>query len=196
MALFKSKEERRIERNIEMRKGTNAIRKNIQKLNKSEKEYIQKAQKARQIGAEEQFNFIKQMLKRTASQKKMLERQLLMLDTAVQIKNQAEAHSQFVQSMKSLAKAINLAFGATDFTAGYKEFEKAMAKAESMEERMELFLDMNNDSLMQQTDSELVSDKEIERMIDAQIEKDEKVEFDNEISQELKDIEKELGQDK
>ena len=48
MPLFKTREERRIEREIEVRKGINAIRANIRDLERNEKEYLAKAKRAKQ----------------------------------------------------------------------------------------------------------------------------------------------------
>ena len=47
MGMFKSKEEKRIERDIECRKGVNSLKRNIRDLAKHEFSYIQKAKKAR-----------------------------------------------------------------------------------------------------------------------------------------------------
>ena len=47
MGWFKSKEERGIERDIEVRKGINSIKRNIKQLRKHEKSYIEKAKRAK-----------------------------------------------------------------------------------------------------------------------------------------------------
>ena len=47
--MFKSKEEKRIERDIEVRKGVNSLKRNIRDLAKHELSYIFKAKKARKI---------------------------------------------------------------------------------------------------------------------------------------------------
>ncbi len=91
MGMFKSKEEKRIERDIEVRKGVNSLKRNIRDLSKHEISYIQKAKKARKIGDQSQYDFLKRQLKKTAAQRRMRERQLLSIETAVQIKNQAES---------------------------------------------------------------------------------------------------------
>ena len=89
MGLFKSRDERRIEREIEVRRGINLIRRNIRDLTRSEQDYIKKAQRSLQMGSQEQLKFLKQTIKRTAAQRRAMERQLLNIETAMQIKNQA-----------------------------------------------------------------------------------------------------------
>lgn len=194
MGLFKSKEERRIERDLEIRKGVASIKKNIKDLEKNERDYLKKARRAKSLGAKQQYDFLKNTLKRTATQRQLMERQLLNIETALQIKNQAAAHAQFAQAMNALSQSISESFGATDFMKTQKEFEKAMTKAETMEERMEMFLDISSESLLNtEPREELVSDSDIEALINA--EESEALGMDEEISKGLEEIERELGKD-
>ena len=198
MALFKTKEERRIERQIEVRKGINAIRRNIRDLEKNEAEYIEKAKRAAQLGSTEQLSFLKQTLKRTAGQRRIMERQLLNIETALQIKNQAEAHAQFASSMNAVSHAIADAFGSTDLTQTQQEFERAMAKAESLEQQMEVFLDMSSSSMFgyEGAGSDVVSDAEIDRMIDDEVLAEEsRSELDASIVDGLDAVRRELGRE-
>jgi len=197
MALFKSKDQRRIEREMEIRKGINSIRRHIRFLKRHERNYLKKAVQAKQMGDTLQYNFIKSVLKRTATQRRIMERQLLSIETAVQIKNQAEIHHQFASAMNAVSRAISEAFGATDLAKTQKQFEKALAQAETMEQRMELFLDMTQEAMMAgaETSSELVTDEEIEQMVDDELAHLEGGELDREISEGLSEIEKELQRD-
>ena len=195
MGLFKSKDERRIERDLEIRKGLASIKRNIKQLEKHEKEYLKKAQRAKQINSGEQLGFLKGTLKRTAAQRRMLERQLLHLETVMQMKNQAESHAQFAQSMGAMSKSIAEAFGAVDFEETQKEFQNALTKAETMEERMELFLDLTASSLGDPVTAseDMVSDEEIDAMIEEGAAETEGAGLDEEIARGLGEIEKELG---
>ncbi len=196
MGLFKSREERRIERDMQVRKGLATLKRRMKELARDEKSYIKKARKARQIGDDSQFEFIKQNLKRTASGRKMMERQLLSIETAFQIKNQAEAHAQFATSMNAISKSIAEVFGETDLTATQKDFEKAMAQAENMEQRMEIFLDMAEGTVSTGAEaSDLVSDDEIDALIADEISHEESSGLDEGISKGLDEIEKELGKE-
>ena len=77
MGLFKSSEERRIERDIKIRQGIRRIEKSIREQGKFSDEFIRNAQQAKRIGDTQQYNFIRNSLKKTAAIKRMLERQLL-----------------------------------------------------------------------------------------------------------------------
>ncbi len=63
MSLFKSKEERRIERNIQVRKAVTQIRRQIASNAKHEADYIEKAKRARKLGWQNQYDFLKKAIK-------------------------------------------------------------------------------------------------------------------------------------
>ena len=196
MGIFKSREERKIERSIEIRKGISGIRRQINSLEKHEREYLQKAKRAKRLGGASQLNFLKQTLKKTMSQRVLMERQLLNIETACQMKDQAEAHGQFANAMNAISQAIGEMFKQTDLAKTQVQFEKAMAKAHSMEERMELFLDISAQSMLGaegETSSELVSDEQIDNLISEEIAHEEGAQIDGAVAEGLKEIEKELG---
>ena len=72
MGLFKSKEERRIERDMKIRQGLRAIEKSIRQQEKFSEDFIKNAQHAKKIGDNNQYLFIRGALKKTAAVKKML----------------------------------------------------------------------------------------------------------------------------
>ena len=166
MGMFKSKEEKRIERDIEVRKGVNSLKRNIRDLAKHEFSYIQKAKKAKKIGDNSQYDFLKRQLKKTAGQRRMRERQLLSIETAVQIKNQAESDADFAKSMGAVAKAVSEVYGSVDFAKTQKNFEKAMMQADTLQQQMEIFLEMTQEHVMSgevEGEDQVVSDAEIGR---------------------------------
>ncbi len=172
MGLFKSKEERRVEREMRIRQGMRSIERSIRQQEKFADDFIKNARHARRIGDEGQYRFIRNSLKKTAAVKKMLERQLLSMKNAMLIQKQAEASRQFADSMNLMAKEISRTFGELDLTKTQADWEKAVAQAGSIEERMDLFLDA-----MEQTSSgeyasareDIVTDEEIDRLIEADV---------------------------
>ena len=141
MGLFKSKDERRIEREMKIRGGMRAIEKSIRQQEKFAEDFIKNAQHARKIGDEHQYQFIRSALKKTAAVKKMLERQLLAIKNAMLIQQQAQASQQFAESMNLMAQEIGRTFSEMDLTQTQAQWERAVAQAGSIEERMDVFLD-------------------------------------------------------
>ena len=174
MGLFKSAEERRIERDIKVRQGMRRIEKAIREQKKFQDEFICNAQRAKKIGDGKQYTFIRNSLKKTAIIQRLLERQLLSVKNALIIKRQAEASADFSSAMGMMAAEIGKLFGETDLVKTQADWEKAMVQSQSMEERMNMFLDSIEDIADQ--DAEMgandlaVSDEEIDRLIEAEVE--------------------------
>src|SRR3982751_4461693 len=141
MGLFKSKDERRLEREMKIRQGMRSIERSIRQQEKFAEDFIKNAQHAKKIGDNGQYLFIRSALKKTAAVKKMLERQLLAIKNAMLIQQQAQASQQFAESMGIMAKEIGRVFGEMDLTKSQAQWERAVTQAGSLEERMEIFLD-------------------------------------------------------
>ena len=154
MALFKSEEERRIERDIKIRQGIRRIEKAVREQNKFADQ------------------FIRNSLRKTATMKHLLERQLLVIKNALLIKRQAEAGADFAQSMGLMASEIGKLFAKTDLAKTQADWEKAMIQSQSMEERMDMFLDSVEDIAASDVEAsaDLVSEDDVDRMIEAEAE--------------------------
>jgi len=173
MSLFKSSEERRIERDIKIRQGIRRIEKAIAEQNKFTDEFIRNARRAKEIGDASQYAFIRNSLKKTAIVRKMLERQLLAVKNALVIKRQAEASTDFAEAMGTMAREISRMFGEQDLVKTQMDWEKAMAQSQSMEERMSMFLESVEDMAAADTaatPAEVVTDQEIDALIEAEAE--------------------------
>ena len=194
MGLFKSKEERRMERDMRVRQGLRSIEKSIRQQEKFADDFIKNARHARKIGDEQQYRFIRGSLKRTAAVKKMLERQLLSMKNAMLIQKQAEASRQFADSMNVMAREIGRTFGELDLTKTQGDWEKAVAQAGSIEERMDVFLDAMEQSGGEASSprEDLVSDEEIDRLIEADVLAEERREL-GKLDELESEIAKELG---
>jgi hypothetical protein len=196
MGLFKSKDERRVEREMRIRSGMRSIEKSIRQQEKFAEDFIKNAQHAKQIGDENQYQFIRGALKKTATVKKMLERQLLAIRNAMLIQQQAQASQQFAESMNLMAREIGRVFGEMDLTQTQAQWERAVSQAGSMEERMDIFLDSMEQTAIAGSSTpskeQLVSDEEIDRMIQADVLAAEKQEL-GKLDELESEIAKELG---
>jgi len=171
MALFKSSEERRIEREMKIRQGLRRIERAIREQNQFVDEFVRNAQKARTIGDDQQYRFIRNSLRKTLTLRKVLERQLLAVKNALVIKRQAEASADFTQAMGLMAGEIGKLFGETDLVKTQADWEKAMVQSQTMEERMAMFLDSVEDIAAQDAElasAESSSDEELDRLITAE----------------------------
>lgn len=191
MGLFKSKAERKLERDMEIRRGINECKRTIRSLEKHEKDYLKKAKRAAKMGAKDQLAFIKSTLKQTAVQRRHLERQLLAIETAAQRKNQMEMQGQFARSLVAISKSIGEVFQDINWAETQKNFERAMMQADTFEQQADIFLEASQETMFSEStySEELVTDAEIDGMVDRAISAD----IDKEIERGLGSIERELG---
>ena len=192
MGLFKSRDERRVEREMKIRQGVRAIEKSIRQQEKFADDFVANARRARQIGDDGQYQFVRSALKRTAATKRTLERQLLAIKNAMLIQQQAAAAGQFAQSMDLMAREIGRTFGELDLTKTQAQWERAVSQAGSIEERMDVFLGaIESPDAAASARDDAVSDAEIDRMIEADVLAAERAELgkldelDGEIAREL-----------
>lgn len=171
MALFKSSEERRLERDIKIRQGIRRIEKAIAEQTRFSDDFVRNARRAQQIGDNAQYQFIRNSLKKTATIKKILERQLLAVKNALLIKRQAEATADFASAMSMMAREVSQLYGQADLLKTQTEWEKAMLRSQTMEERMGMFLDSIESAAQMDISAapaEAITDEEIDRMITAE----------------------------
>jgi len=196
MSLFKSREERRMERNLQLKRVIVNIQRQIQKTEGHRQKYVEMAKRAKRNGQLKDYESLKKAIRGTMNQKVALERQLLSLEFAIQIKDQAEGQHDFAQAMNALSKSIAEVFGATNMAQTQMNFEKAMAQASDMETRMETFLETTADTMFtsEPAASEgVVDDAEIEKMLQEEVERDERSgggKLDEEISAIQKEIDR------
>lgn len=191
MSLFKSSDERRLEREMEIRKGLSRIKKQIRQQEKEEKEFIKKAKRAKQLGDGTQLKVIKASLKRTAYTRRLMERQLLNLEVFKQLKDQAETQADFARALETVSEAIAESYGSVDLAQIHKNCERAVHQSESMQQVMEMMIDQTNDSVsnMEGAQSDdLVTDAEIDKLIDEAVVAEETEEIEDKVSSRLDEL--------
>ncbi len=196
MKLFKSKQDREIERRMQLRRCMRKMNNHLASLEKNEKGYVEKARRARQMGDGNLYGVLKKMIQKTASQRILIEREMLMLQTMTQMKGQAEAHAEFAKAMSSVSKTISELFGSTDMVKLEKNFEKSRINAENFESKMADFIEMSASSMIDQdftAERDIITEDEVERMVsDENYYSRPRDEIDDEIDRNLKDIEAEI----
>ncbi|HZU98184.1 MAG TPA: hypothetical protein VFF73_15880 [Planctomycetota bacterium] len=199
MSLFKSKEERRLERELEIKRNIQKMRKQVRSLEKDEKGWLLKAKRAKQLGDSTQLNFLKANLKRTAANRRLMERQILNIETFNQLKDQAEAQADFARSLQTVAQSIGEAYGSVNIVEIQKNCEKAIGQYESMQQMMEMFMESSTESMTNlegATSDDVVSDEEIEKLIDEQIVSEEGKAVEGSLEEKTKDILSRLEKEK
>ena len=168
LGIFKTKEERRIEREMQVKQGLSQMRRQVKMLEKSEVEYLEKARHVHKRGLDDQLPLLKSNVRRTIATRKNIERQIIAIETAIQMRAEAESINAFAKSLNAISSSISELFGATDMVKMQTNFEKAMLQAQSMQERTELFIesftsDMTSADVARSNDE--ISDEALDRLI-------------------------------
>jgi hypothetical protein len=195
MGLFESAAARERRRKLQIRRAMTFIQKEIANCRQHEKGYLEKAKRAKKIGDQEQFAKFRMAWRRTVSMQNQLERQLLDIEGMVQLKNQAEASSQFAQAMNAISKSISDLFGKIDFAQTRASLEKAHEQAQALQEEMDTMLDETTANIYSYTGEatrESVTDEEFERLMEDEVIHDEGKALDRELAAHMQDIEREL----
>ena len=167
LGIFKTKEERRQERNIQVKQWLSQLRREIKTSQKNEADYIVKARTAHQKGFGDQFALLKANIRRVRARQIAIERRILIIETAMQMQAEMESNKIFAESMNAISKSISELFNAHDMAKMEANFEKAAFQAQSVEELTQNFIesftaDMSTPDVEPGDDT---SDEELNRLI-------------------------------
>jgi hypothetical protein len=167
LGFIKTKEERRMERNIQVKQWLSQLRREIKTSQKNETDYIAKARLAHQKGFGDQFALLKANIRRVRARQTALERHILLIETAMQTQAEMESNKIFAESMNAISKSISELFNAQDIAKMEANFEKAALQAQSVEELTKTFIesftsDMTNPDIEPGNDT---TDEELNRLI-------------------------------
>ena len=195
MGLFKSKQEKDIEKRLLIKKTIANMNKYISQLEEQKKKYIDSAKRAKQIGSETQYNLSVSGLKTAVAQQKRAQEMLLNFELTSQMKDLTAMTSSFLDGMSVLSRDMAKITSNNDFIKVQKEFEKAMLGVEDTSEKLDLFLDASDSSFENiAASSKGVSDDEIASLVDnqASMEEDDQ---DAEIDRQLAELSKTILKD-
>jgi len=146
--LWKSKEEKEIERKVRMRKAKMALKGYITNLEALKRKIFLQGKEAAKLGDEA-------LLKRSAAKYLALEerikqakRLLLLMEEAEIQRELVNVSGNFIQFSRDIVESIAEGPGAEDLAKMQVDFEKAMAKVEGLDEALGTMLDMTSESIL------------------------------------------------
>ena len=192
MALFKSKQEKEIEKKMLVKRTINTMNKQINALEEQKKVFVEKAKTAKKNGLEAQYNLALTGYKMTLLQQKRAQEMLLNFEITSQMKDMTMMTKEFLGGMSVLSKEMARLADEKEFIKVQKQFELAMGNAERQAEKMDMFMETSQDTFKSaQGSTDSIDDKEIKEMIDRQAGLDE---FgDDAIDKELEELQKKMN---
>lgn len=190
--IFKSKRQRELERDMAIQRALSMHRQHAAKLQKHERQYMEKAIRAKKSGDKANLQRLCSMVAQTINQRRAIESQLLYFETILQTKDKVRLFKDFAQGMKAMARSIGDVFRDFDATEVLQDVESALAQSTQLENTMGIVLDrISSADVSATSDLEGIGADDIERIVAEQATSQE-TSMDSEIEAGLKAIEREL----
>ena len=196
--LFKSRQQRQLERDMAIQNVVDLHKRRIRDLNKHERGYCEKAIRAKRQGDKVNYEKLARMLVQSINERRRVESALLTFEALVQTKDKIESYGQFAKGLQAATRSISAVFKNVDLSKTVTELNMAMARAKQMDRTMTMVLDRVSDSAIvgeYEGDEEAVDIQQIDSMLAerAQIEEGQ---VDGKIDEMLSQIENQLKKEK
>ncbi len=192
--LFKSKRQRETERSIAIQRALSLHRQHINKLQKHERNYMEKAIRAKKQGDQANFGRLCGMVAQTTNQRRAIESQLLHFETILQKRDQFRLMKDFASGLKAMTRSMKDVVKEVNAEDMLNDVEESLAYNSQMEATMDLVLDrISSSGLDESSSAEGISASDIEKIVGERAAAEESsTGIDKEIDDGLKAIEKEL----
>lgn len=170
MGLFKSKEEKEMEKRMVVRKTMRSIEKYITQLQGQKLKSIESAKQAKLQGSQQQYSLAISGLKTAMAQEKKAKEMLLNFELTLQMRDLSKMTSEFLNGMSIMSQEMTAITKDMNFQKVQKEFEKAMLGVEQTTDNIDAMLDSTNDSFSTISSANAkIDDAEIEKLINEQL---------------------------
>ena len=195
MALFKSKQQKEIEKKMLIKRTINSMNKQINKLEDQKQVFIDAAKRAKQKDLDAQFKLALSGYKMTVQQQKRAQEMLLNFEITAQMKDVTMMTSEFLRGMSDISKEMTKLADAKEFAKIQAQFEEAMAAVETQTDQMDNFMEMSQETFYNQGIDKAgkMNDQELEKWILEQASQDE-LSSEN-IDKEMEELRKKIESD-
>ena len=176
MGLFKSKQQKEIEKKMLIKRTINTMNKQINKLEDQKRVFIEAAKRAKQRDLDAQFNLALSGYKMTVQQQKRAQEMLLNFEITSQMRDVTMMTTEFLRGMSDISKEMSKLADAKEFAKIQTQFEEAMAAVETQTDQMDNFMEMSQETFYNQgidKTGKQMSDDELEKFIMEQASQDE-----------------------
>lgn len=193
MGLFKSKQQKEIEKKMLVKRTINTMNKQINKLEDQKQVFIDAAKRAKEKSLDAQYKLALSGYKMTVQQQRRAQEMLLNFEITAQMKDVTMMTSDFLRGMSDISKEMTKLADAKEFAKIQAQFEAAMAAVETQTDQMDNFMEMS-----QETFYNAGKDKKGAEMSDAEFAKfiEEQASLDNlsseSIDKEMEELRKKI----
>lgn len=176
MGLFKSKQQKEIEKKMLIKRTINAMNKQINRLEDQKKVFVDAAKRAKTKGLDAQFTLALSGYKTTVQQQKRAQEMLLNFEITAQMRDVTMMTTEFLRAMGDISREMTKLADAKEFAKIQSQFEQAMTAVETQTDQMDNFMEMSQETFYNQgvdKSGKQMSDEELEKFIMEQVSQDE-----------------------
>ncbi len=175
MGLFKSKQQKEIEKKMLVKRTINTMNKQINRLDEQKKVFVDAARRAKEKELDAQYNLALSGYKMTVQQQRRAQEMLLNFEITAQMKDVTMMTSEFLRGMSAISKEMTKLADAKEFAKIQAQFEEAMVAVETQTDQMDNFMEMSQETFYNQgldKNGKQMSDEEFEKFIVQQVGQD------------------------
>lgn len=193
MGLFKTKQEKEMEKRMLVKKTMRNIEKYITQLQMQKNKSIEAAKQAKLQGSPQQYSLAVSGLKTALAQEKKAKEMLLNFQLTLQMRDLSKMTGEFLNGMSVISKEMKELTDDMNFAKVQKQFEAAMMGVEETTDNIDAMLDTTNDSFTAISNASInIDDAEIDALIGNSATDSEKA-LDSDIDKKLEDLSKSLS---
>ncbi len=183
--------EKEVQREVKIRQAKVSIRRHINNQQRMAQRLWELGKRALALQDEAQFRRIGALYLKTQEDVERWERYMLTFETLEARRDQAQATAAFLDALKAMNESLMKAASPQTLARLQRDLAEGLARAETLEERMQVMMEISDDALGGTGSAERLAD--LERMMSAEVERDEADIYDARIQEGLRKIREEMG---
>ena len=146
MGLFRTKQQKEIQKKMLVKRTVNSMNKQIARLEEQKKVFIDAAKRAKEKNLDAQFNLALSGYRMTVQQQKRAQEMLLNFEITAQMRDVTMMTTEFLKGMSVISKEMSKLADAKEFEKIPAQFEEAITAVETQTEQIDSFMEISQES--------------------------------------------------
>ena len=146
MGLFKTKQQKEIQKKMLVKRTVNSMNKQIARLEEQKKVFIDAAKRAKEKNLDAQFKLALSGYRMTVQQQKRAQEMLLNFEITAQMRDVTMMTTEFLKGMSVISKEMSKLADAKEFEKIQAQFEEAITAVETQTEQIDSFMEISQES--------------------------------------------------
>ncbi len=193
MGLFRTKQQKEIQKKMLVKRTVNSMNKQIARLEEQKKVFIDAAKRAKEKNLDAQFNLALSGYRMTTQQQKRAQEMLLNFEITAQMRDVTMMTTEFLRGMSVISKEMSKLADAKEFEKIQAQFEEAITAVETQTEQIDSFMELSQESFAsagKAKDGKEITADDFEKFITEASSKDEA--SNDDIDKEIEELKKKI----